>query len=187
MVNDSQIINLYWKRDEQAIVQTKAKYDGYCRHIAYNILNDYRDVEECMADTYLAAWNSIPPQKPALLSAYIAKITRNISLKRFRNRRALKRGGGEIALALDELAQCVPDKCDLETALGEAELSRIINRFLAEQSREVRGVFLRRYWYLESIAEIAAHFGFSQSKVKSILFRTREKLWKKLKKEGVFE
>lgn len=186
-MNDSQIINLYWKRDEQAIVQTKAKYDGYCRHIACNILNDLRDVEECMADTYLAAWNSIPPQKPALLSAYIGKIARNISLKRYRNGRALKRGGGEIALALDELAQCVPDNRDLETALGESELSGIIDRFLAELSWETRGVFLRRYWYLESVAEIAAHFGFSQSKVKSMLFRTREKLLKQLKKEGVFE
>lgn len=185
-MNDLEIIDLYRRRDEAAIAQTKAKYGAYCRSIARNILDDGRDVEECLADVYLAAWNSIPPRHPALLSAYLGKIARRLSLKKWRDGRARKRGGGETALALDELAECIPDSADIESALRESALTELLNGFLAGLSGDMRRVFLRRYWYLDSIDEIARRFGFSQSKVKSMLLRARRKLLKRLEEEEFY-
>lgn len=184
-MNDADIVELYWQRDEAAIAHTRAKYAAYLRHIARNILGDRRDAEECLADTCLAAWNSIPPQRPALLSAYLGKIARRIALKKRRDGRALKRGGGETALALDELAHCVSGDTDIEAALDEAALAELLRAFLRSLDADARRVFLRRYWYLDSVSEIAARLGFSQSKVKSMLFRTRQKLRARLEESGL--
>lgn len=186
-MNDAEILNLYWARDEAAIDATEQKYGAYCRAVARNILNNAQDEQECLNDTWLAAWNNIPPQRPALLKAYLGKIARRISLKKWRDRSALKRGGGEAALALDELAECLPGGESIEAALNEAELTQIMNRFLASLTADERRVFLRRYWYLDSVADTAARFGFSEGKVKSMLYRSRQKLMKRLKEEGVFE
>ena len=183
-MNDTEIISLYWKRDESAISETEAKYGAYCRAIARNILSNAQDEQECVNDTYLAAWNSMPPQKPALLKAYLGKIARRTSLKKWRDAHALKRGGSEVQPVLDELAECIPGN-SIESALEAAELTRLINGFLGSLPATERRIFLRRYWYLDSIAEIAGSFGFSQSKVKSMLRRMRLKLMKRLKEEGV--
>lgn len=185
-MNDAEILDLYWARNEAAIDATAQKYGPYCRSVARNILNDARDAQECVNDAWLAAWNSIPPQRPALLKAYLGKITRRIGLKKWRAYSALKRGGGEIPLALDELAECIPGG-SIETELGEAELTQLMNRFLAGLGTDERRVFLRRYWYLDSIAEIAERSSFSVAKVKSMLYRSRQKLMKRLKEEGYFK
>ena len=185
-MNDTEIITLYWKRDEAAIDATALKYGAYCRTIARNILSNPQDEQECLNDTWLAAWNSIPPQRPALLKAYLGRIARRIGLKKWRDAHALKRGGSEVALALDELAECLPGGDSIESALNRAALTELLNRFLAGLPAEERWVFLRRYWYLDSIAQIGDRFGFSQSKVKSMLHRTRLKLMERLKEEGIF-
>lgn len=184
-MNDSEIISLYWNRDETAIEESASKYGAYCGTIARNILSCPQDVQECLNDTWLAAWNNIPPQRPVLLKAYLGKLTRLIGLKKWRDSRALKRGGGEITLALDELAECLSDGSSIEAALDAAGLEQLVNRFIAGLGRDERRVFLRRYWYMDSIASISSRFGFSQSKVKSMLRRTRLKLMNRLKEEGI--
>lgn len=186
-MNDTEILTLFWNRDEAAIEATSAKYGVYCASIARNILPNPQDAQECVNDTWLAAWNSIPPQRPALLKAYLGKLTRNIGLKKWRDGHALKRGGSEILLALDELAECLPGSNSIDAALDAAALTELINRFIAGLNADERRVFLRRYWYLDSIAQISVRFSFSEGKVKSMLHRIRIKLMKRLKEEGVFE
>ena len=185
-MNDAEILDLYWARNEAAIDATAQKFGPYCRTVARNILGNPQDEQECLNDTWLAAWNSIPPQRPALFKAYLGKLARRISLKKWRERSALKRGGGEIPLALDELAECIPGGC-VEAELDVSELARLLNRFIEGLPADDRRVFLRRYWYLDSIAEIAARLSFSESKVKSMLHRLRQRLMKRLKEEGYFE
>ena len=185
-MNDAEILDLYWARNEKAIDESAQKYGSYCRTVARNILGNPQDEQECLNDTWLAAWNSIPPQKPALLKAYLGKLARRISLKKRRERSALKRGGGEIPAALDELAECIPGS-SIEAELDESGLVRLLNRFIGSLGTDERRVFLRRYWYLDSIAEIAVRFSFSESKVKSMLHRLRQRLMKQLKEEGYFE
>lgn len=185
-MDDAGIVALYWARDEEAIRESAAKYGTYCRAIAERILDSREDAEESVNDTWAGAWNSIPPQKPELLSAYLGKLTRRIALKRLRGRLAGRRGGGQLALALEELADCVPGGQTAEEALDARELGRLIDRFLDGLPETEMRVFVCRYWYLDSLAEIAARFGFSQSKVKSMLYRTREKLRARLQKEGYF-
>lgn len=184
-MEDKDIIELYCARDEQAIVETKSKYDRYCHTIANNILHNNEDAEECVNDTYMGAWNSIPPHKPELLSAFLGKITRNLSLKRWRAGTADKRGGGETALALDELQECIPAADNVHEAIEVQELAAVIDTFLRELSEDERRVFICRYWYVDSITDICGQFGFGQSKVKMMLSRTRAKLLKRLEKEGV--
>lgn len=187
-MNDQEIVNLYWARNERAIRETSQKYGAYCRSISRNILGDARDAEECAADTWMAAWNSIPPHRPALLSAYLGKIARRLSLKRWRDGRALKRGGGEVQLALDELAECVPEAPGgVEAALDEKLLAASIDGFLAGLKAPERHVFVRRYWHLDSISEICRQSGYSQSKVKSMLHRLRQRLRAQLEREGYFD
>lgn len=184
-MDDSKIIELYNARSEDAIAETSKKYGRYCYSIAYNILHSNEDSEECVNDTYLRAWNVIPPQKPDPLSVFLGRITRNLSLDRWRRKTSEKRGGGEIPLALDELAECIPSLDDHEQALEKLALTEIIDRFLGSLPTEKRKIFVRRYWHLSPVKEIAADFGFSVSKVKMILMRTREELRKYLAKEGV--
>ena len=182
-MEDQGIIALFFDRSEQAIAETDKKYGGYCYSIAYNILFNREDSEECVNDTYLAAWNTIPPRRPNFLNAFLAKMTRHISIDRWRKRSAKKRGGGEIFLALEELEDCV-DSSSTETEYEKKELSRVLNQFLSSLPETERNVFLCRYWYLDSIQTISEVSGFSQSKVTSMLHRLRGKLRKKLSEEG---
>lgn len=184
-MEDHQIINLYFARSEQAIQETDAKYGGYCYSIAYNILTNQEDAEESVSDTYMAAWNAMPPRHPNVLSAFLGKITRNISLDRWRKCRALKRGGGEVALALEELRECVSGEASAEDRLIRREILACINRFLDSLKETERSVFLCRYWYLDSTEEIAEKSGFSVSKVKSMLLRIRKRLYAQLEQEGL--
>ncbi len=183
-MEDQQILDLYFGRDEEAIVQTDQKYGRYCYSIAYNILTNAQDAEESVSDTYMAAWQTIPPRRPAVLSTFLGKLTRHLSIDRWRQRSACKRGGGEIALALEELEGCAADVPTPEEDYQRKELVRAYVRFLDTLNVTDRRVFLRRYWYLDSTEEIADKFGFSQSKVKSMLHRTRKKLRQQLAKEG---
>lgn len=184
-LEDHQIVALYFARDQRALEETAAKYGSYCRHIIQNILHNREDTEEAVSDTYMAAWSAIPPHKPAILSTFLGKLARRTALKRWEYCRAQKRGGGELVLALDELAELIADRSTPESALESAELTRILNDFLKTLPKQERSVFICRYWYIDSIADIAKRFGFSESKVKSMLARTRKKLRTTLIKEGI--
>ena len=181
-MEDQEIVALFFDRSEQAISETDRKYGSYCYSIASSILSNREDSEECVSDTYLTAWNSIPPKRPGFLGAFLGKITRHISIDRWRRQSARKRGGGEMTLALDELEECVGR--DMETEITRRELTRIFNEFLEALPETERNVFLCRYWYLDSIDDIARNTGFTRSKVTSMLHRTRGKLRKKLSQEG---
>ena len=184
-MEDRKIVDLYWQRDENAIPETAAKFGGYCRTIAYNILADAEDAEECLNDTWLRAWNTMPTNRPNKLAPYLGKLSRWISLTRLREKTSLKRGGGETALVLDELAEAVDSGADVEKAVELKELNAALRRFLKSLGETERQVFLARYWFIASIAEIAEKFGFSESKVNSMLHRTRKKLLSYLKEEGL--
>ena len=160
-MKDEEIIALYWKRDEQAIAATAEKYGSYCHSISYHILHSNEDAQECLNDTWLGAWKSIPPRQPNRLSVYLGKITRNLSLNRARSYTAQKR------------------------SLGQTDLAKSISLFLRAQPRQKRNIFIRRYWYLYPIRNIAAAYGMSESKVASLLFRMRNELKSCLEKEGI--
>lgn len=183
-MEDREIVALYWARNESAVALTKEKYHRYLYTIAKNILADIRDAEECVSDTYVDAWHSMPPQKPVVLRAYLGRITRNRSLKRFRYLHAEKRYSGEPILVLEELTEVVPDAETAESEAERKELTRIIHAFLTGLSSDQRMIFLMRYWYLASVRETALKLGFSQSKVKMTLKRTRDSLHDLLEKEG---
>ena len=183
-MDEKQIVDLYWNRSEDAITATDQKYGKYCYRIAYNILTNNEDAEESVSDTYMAAWKAIPPRRPSILSTFLGKITRHISIDRWRTRSAYKRGGGEIILALEELEDCIADMQDVEVIHEQKEIIKAYNNFLDTLPVVERRVFLYRYWHMESIESIANQLGFSQSKVKSMLHRTRDKLRKQLEKEG---
>ena len=185
-MEDNQIIRLYCERSEEAIRQTAAKYGNYCHTIAYNILHNLEDSEECVNDTYWKAWGIIPPRRPKRLAAFLGKITRNLSLDRYRCYTAEKRGNGEMAVALEELGECVSSMENLDAHADEMVLTEILNRFLESLSAEQRRIFMRRYWYVSSVKEIAEDFGITESKVKMSLFRSRNELKSMLETEGVF-
>ena len=182
-MQDGQIVELYFARNEEAIAATSAKYNSYCMQIAMNILHNREDSEECVNDTYLAAWNSIPPQRPEKLSAYLGRLTRNLSLNRYKSMNAARRGGGELELSLHELDECIADSSFIER--GEEEVGKIISEFLYTRPKEARQVFVRRYFYNDPIAEISDRFGMSESKVKSMLHRTRLALKEHLEENGL--
>ena len=184
-MDDKQLIDLYWARSESAIAETDKKYGKLCHRIAYNILTNLQDSEECVSDTYLKAWNAIPPKRPAKLSAFLGKITRNFALNRYEKYTAEKRGGGEVPIALDELAECIPDPHSVEQMVDNRILVDKLNVFLGTLPAEARRIFMRRYWEVCSIPEIAEIYGISESKVKVSLFRTRGKLKTFLEKEGI--
>lgn len=181
-MTDNQIIQLYLERSENAVEQTKTKYGNYCYSVAMNILDNNEDSEECVNDTYLKAWNCIPPQKPARFSAFLGKITRCLALDMYRRKKAEKRGG-RINEVSEELSECLISADDVESHIDEVVLTGIINDFLSQLSAEQRKVFVRRYWYFCSINEIAAENGISKSKVKMMLLRIRNELKAKLEKE----
>ena len=183
-MDDKTIVDLYFLRNEDAIGLTEEKYGPYCYSIAYNILSNREDAQESVSDTYMAAWNAIPPRRPSVLSAFLGKLTRHISIDRWRQRTAAKRGGGEVAVALEELSECVAGLQNIELEYESKELMKAYTRFLKELPETERRVFLGRYWYMESIEAIATKFGFSQSKVKMLLQRTRIKLRLRFEEEG---
>ena len=183
-MDDKSIVDLYFSRNEEAITQTDRKYGRYCYSIAYNILTSKEDAEESVSDTYMTAWRSIPPRRPSALSAFLGKITRHISIDRWRERVATKRGGGEVPLALEELKDCISGMQDVEMEYERKEILNAYVKFLDALPATERRVFLCRYWYVESIETIADKFDFSESKVKTMLHRTRAKLRKQFAKEG---
>lgn len=186
-MEDARIVDMYWARSERAIAETTEKYGKYCYSIAYNILADPEDADECVNDTYLGAWNSMPPHRPAVLSTFLGKITRRISIDKWRGRNAVKRGGGEVALALEELSECVPSGQNVEREAEGAELAKVIDCFVMSLPVMERRVFLCRYWYLDSVVDISRRLGFSQSKVKMMLHRQRKKLLAYLEERGQCE
>ena len=184
-MKDTEIIDLYWTRQERAITETQESYGKYCYSIAYHILHEREDSEECVNDTWLRAWNTIPPTRPARLSLFLGTITRNLSFDRWKRKHAAKRGSGEMDVVLDELAECVPDKSSTEEIVEERELQRQINQFLGTLREKDRNIFLRRYWYAEEYSEIARRYGLNLNTVKTTLFRVRGKLKAYLEQEGV--
>ena len=186
-MEDKDIIALYWQRDQRAVGETQSRYGGYCLSIARNILGSKEDAEECVNDALFNAWNSIPPHRPRVLPAFLGSLTRCAALKKWRDTRAQKRGGGEISLVYEELSECLPDRCDVESQMDTINLASLLNGFVGSLPQTERRVFLCRYWYCDSIDDISARFGFSRSKVKSMLHRTRGKLYSLLQKEGVLE
>ena len=183
-MDDKSIVDLYFGRDQEAITQTDKKYGHYCYRIAYNILTNREDAEESVSDTYVAAWRVIPPRRPSVLSTFLGKITRHIAIDRWRERNASKRGGGEVPLALEELQDCVAGMQNVEMDYERKEIIKAYVKFLDALPVTERRVFLCRYWYVDSVEAIADKFGFSQSKVKTMLHRTRSKLRKQLAEEG---
>ena len=182
---DGEIVELYWKRDESAISQTDIKYGGLCRSISNNILRNQDESEECVNDSYLSAWNSMPMERPERLGAYMGKIARNISISRLRQKTADKRGGGEYRLCLEELRDCAAKGQEPEKELELKELREHIDKFLANLKETERNIFVSRYWYMASVDEIARRANFSYSKTASMLHRTRLKLGLYLRKEGL--
>ncbi len=182
-MEDSKIIKLYWERSEAAISETAKNYGKYCYHIAFNILFDEQDSLDCVNDTYLSVWNSIPPHRPSKFKAFIGKIVRNLSINLYKKRNAERRGAGQIEPLLSELGDCIPSETC--TFTDDYALSQIINDFLGSLSKEARVFFVRRYFYASSVKEIAEEYKTTANKVTVSLFRSREKLRTLLTKEGI--
>ncbi len=183
-MDDSEIIRLYWERDEKAVAETDGKYGVYLRAIAKNILGSAEDAEECVNETYLSAWNSIPPQRPERLAAFLGRIARNLSLNMYDRRRAAKRNGGEAAAALEELGECVSGREDTESELSARELARELNAFVGGLPEKKRYVFVRRYWYADAVSKIAEDIGTTQQNVSKMLERLRKQLKARLSERG---
>lgn len=184
-MEDARIIDLYFSRSEEAIGETAAKYGPYCASIAMSILNDPEDAEESVNDTWLAAWNRMPPERPNVLAVFLGRMTRNISIDRWRQYHSFKRSGSQVTLALEELDGCVSGKESLENELIRRETLGSIQRFLDTLTPVERAVFVCRYWYLDNSKEIADQCGFSRGKVRTMLRRIRIRLMEHLKKEGL--
>ena len=184
-MDDTQIVELYWARKESAIEETAAKYGSYCHSIALNILHNPEDATESVNDTWLGAWNSMPPHRPSVLSTFLGKLTRRISIDKWRRSTAKKRGNGQLPLVLAELEDCVSDGKSIEEETERKLLAEVIAAFVKSLPETEQKVFLCRYWYMDSVSTIATRFRFSESKIKSMLSRTREKLRVRLEKEGL--
>ena len=185
-MEDNAILDLYFARDEQAIMETDRKYGGYCYSIANRILNSEDDSEETVSDTYLRAWNAIPPQRPAFFKLFLAKIARNLAFTRWRKQTAAKRGGGETELVLEELAGCIPGPERIDDQLNAWELAKTIRSFLDTLPKREQDIFLRRYFYVEDADAIAQCYGTKRANVNLILSRTRNKLKTYLTQEGYY-
>jgi RNA polymerase sigma-70 factor (ECF subfamily) len=184
-LEDEAIYDLYWARSEEAIARTHEKYGPWCRGIAIRILEIQEEAEECVSDTYLQVWNNIPPQRPGVFRAWLGRITRNLALDRYRKNHTARRGGGQTALALEELQDCVSGEATIETQLERQEIIDAINRFLETLPENQRNIFLRRYWHMTAVRDIANAYGISESRVNSMLFRLRKKLKAALEQEGI--
>lgn len=183
-MEDSEIVALYWRRDEGAVWETRQKYGRYLEKIAGNILSNREDSEEVVNDTCLRAWNSIPPGRPDSLAAYLGKIARRLSIDTLRERTRQKRGAGEYALSLSELEECVPGGAGPEEQAEVSQLAQSINSYLRALAPQARSAFIGRYFYLDSLKEVAAHLGMNESKAKSMLYRVRQGLKTYLTQEG---
>ena len=184
-MEDKDIVELYWQRSDKAIIETDTKYGRYCKVIAYNICGSEQDAEECVNDTWFSAWNQMPRKRPKMLSPFLGKICRNSAINRTRTKSALKRGGGEYELALYELQECIPDKCNVEQKIELKELVNEINSFTAKLSEEEQLIFTARYWHMASVSYIATKMDMSENNVKVRLHRIRLKLREHLKEEGL--
>ncbi len=182
-MDDAKIIDLYWQRSEQAIPETASKYGHYCTSVAHRIVKNVEDTEECVNDTWLAAWNAMPPHRPDPLSIFLGKITRRLALGILRREGRIKRGGDQVTLAYEELSDCLPDQ-GAERFEESVALRDLIRAFLDTLPKPERDVFLARYWAFASIEEIVIHSGYSASKIKSMLYRTRQRFITFLSKEG---
>lgn len=183
-MDDSKIIELYFQRSEDAIAETDKKYGAYCHTVADHILGNEEDAKECVNDTWLGAWNAIPPNRPGILRAFHAKITRNLAITRLEKNMTQKRGGNISLAAIDELEECIGDNTDLEEIVEARQLGEVIRRFVKALDKRDGNVFVRRYFFTDSTAEIAERYGLSENYVMVILSRTRKKLKKELIKEG---
>lgn len=183
-MDDTKIVQLYWDRNEQAIPATADKYGNYCTSIAKNILGNREDAEECVNDTYMNAWNSMPPHRPNILSTFLGKIVRSLSIKRYKHNTANKRGGGQAAVVLDEIAEFVSDTDSVEQEIDRKELVKAIDRFLDSLPSGKRSIFVCRYWYFDSISDIANRFGMTENNVSVTLNRLRLKLHNYLLERG---
>lgn len=184
-MEDSRIVELYWQRDETAIRETADKYTGYCTAIAVNVLDRREDAEECVNDTWMDAWNTMPPHRPAILATFLGKITRRIAVDKWRRQHAQKRGGGQLPLVLSELEDCIGGDGNAADAAEKRLLEETVSAFIKSLPDAERRVFLCRYWHMESVERIAGRFDFTPAKVKSLLHRTRGKLRSCLEKEGL--
>lgn len=184
-MEDEKIIELYWKRDEEALRQTNQKYGSFCYYIAQNILKNEEDSKECVNDTWFKTWTVIPPKRPEFFQSFLGKITRNLSLDRYRKRRASKRGGGNADAIYEELESCIADAGTEDTRTDAIVITDALNQFLTGLSKDARIIFVRRYWYADSVLQIAQRYHMSESKVKSSLMRSRNKLKAFLEKEGI--
>ena len=183
-MEDSEIVALYWQRNEAAIGETRRKYGRYLAKIAHNILSSREDGEEIVNDTCLKAWNSIPPDRPDSLAAFLGKITRRLSIDALRTRTRVKRGAGEYALSLSELEECIPGETGPEEQLELSLLAQAISNYLRTLAPQARNAFIGRYFYLDPLKEVAAHLGMSESKAKTVLYRVRQGLKTYLTQEG---
>ena len=179
-MEDNQIVDLYWERSEAAITETDKKYGRYCHYIAYQILSDDSDAEEIVNDTYLKTWNTVPPNRPDPLKAYVGMISNQLALNRYDEKTAQKRGGGHMPLIYHELDECIADVDESE----DIALRDALNRFIWSLPKKTRNIFVRRYWYASSMAEIAQDYGMKENAVAMLMFRTRQKLKEFLKEEG---
>ena len=183
-MKDSEIVALYWGRNEDAIQQTEQKYGAYLSKVAYNILSDFEDSRECVNDTYLKAWNSMPTHRPSILSTYLGKIARQISIDIFRKKNSAKRNASEYAVSLDELGDSFADDDTPEQAFDAKLLDDAVNRFLRTLPNDARNIFIGRYYFFDSLKDVAGYCGMSEAKAKSMLYRTRQSLKAYLIKEG---
>lgn len=184
MISDEQIINMYWQREEEAILRTDEKYGAYCFAVSKRILDNQEDAKECINDTWLKTWHSLPPEKPAFLRAFLVKITRNLSLDRYRAEHSIKRGGDSVLLVLEELGECVSGRDSVEGHMEEKALQETIRQFVSGLAKQEKYIFIRRYFYMESTKEIAVRYAMKDSNVRKILSRTRVKLKNHLVQEG---
>lgn len=184
-MEDQKIIKLYYNRDQQAVAETSYKYGRLLARIAHSILNSSQDADECVNDTYLRLWDAIPPNNPDDLCSFAARIVRNLAINMLSKRNTLKRGQGKLDAVLDELSECIPSGNSIEESIDEKELTGIINRFLEGLPKKTRIIFVRKYWWLDSVRNIADDFNMSENSVRAMLFRTKVKLKKLLEREGV--
>ena len=183
-MEDRQIVDLYWARSESAITETDKKYGRYCHYIAYQILSDDLDAEEIVNDTYLKTWNTVPPNYPDPLKTYVGMISNQLALNRYDEKTAAKRGGGKMPLIFHELDECLADEEESIDIAEAVVLRDLLNRFIWSLPKKTRNIFVRRYWYASSLAEIAEEYGMKESGVAMLMFRTRQKLREFLQKEG---
>lgn len=185
-MQDDEIVQLLWERNEEGITQMQEKYTKYCSAIARRIVANQEDVEECVNDTWFRAWNSIPPHQPENLAGYLAKLVRNLALSEYRRQHRKKRGGDTVSVALEELSDCLTDGREITEKLEKQELSEVITSWLKGKSREQQAVFIKRYFYMMEIKELAAGLHMKENTVKSMLFRMRKELRNYLEGEGIY-